>query len=342
MDDKNIVLSICISSYNKGDRCCRLVRDILSIDDDRYNIFICDDWSDNITMEKLNSIRNPKVNVVRNQQNLGACKNWYNTINCGNGMYILHVLDRDDIEVKYLKVILDILEQNTIGGGYIGKSTMRLEYAQKGKGLYHICIKGKEAFLTMAGVPIHPTGFLVNRNEWKKGRFKRYFYLDEKYGIYPHSYVLGEISVYSDMLYMPIVFLNYRYHAENKKSRFYIQNKNQNYYWLPDSVIKVANQLILVLYKLADKTYIEDFLVYRFRQQMHRATIDYAHTVNSLSEMTHYGLSTRNVSKVELCWITLKDMLMYEHMLNKIELNSLDLRKRLVKVWIDNLRKIAK
>jgi hypothetical protein len=104
----------------------------------------------------------------------------------------------------------------------------------------------------------------------------------------------------------------------------------------------VANQLILVLYKLADETYIEDFLVYRFRQQMHRATIDYAHTVNSLSEMTHYGLSTRNVSKVELCWIALKDMLMYEHMLNKIELNSLDLRKRLVKVWIDNLREIAK
>ena len=38
---------------------------------------------------------------------------------------------------------------------------------------YAICRKGREAFLTMAGVPIHPTGFLVQRDLWKKGDYKK-------------------------------------------------------------------------------------------------------------------------------------------------------------------------
>ena len=156
-----ILLSICISSYNKGERCCKLVKNILSIRDERYNIYICDDSSDEDTLVKIKSIHEDKVNVLINRQNLGPCKNWFQTIDCGDGEYILHVLDRDDIEVKRIEEILDILENNTIGGGYIGTSAIHCLNEHCGKKHYDILNHGEQAFVSMAGVPIHPTGFLV-------------------------------------------------------------------------------------------------------------------------------------------------------------------------------------
>ena len=97
---EEVLLSICISSYNRGDKCQQLVNRILTLEDDRYNIFLCDDYSDEDTRLKLRSLVSQKVTLIQNEGNIGPCPNWFQTIDSGNGRYILHVLDRDDIDVR--------------------------------------------------------------------------------------------------------------------------------------------------------------------------------------------------------------------------------------------------
>lgn len=317
MTGKDILLSICISSYNRGKLCTELVHNILKIQDDRYNIFICDDCSDDSEFAELLTMQNNKVSLIRNVKNKGACPNWYQTINCGDGQYILHILDRDQIFVDYIIYLLEILENSLIAGGYVGISAMSLTHTVGGNTDYEVLKKGRDAFVAMAGVPVHPTGFLVKREYWQRGNFKRFFYDQKKYGIYPHSYVLGELAIQADMLYMPVVLWKSSYRGSNRYSHFYEKSDRKEYWWLPDSVIKAANSLILYLYPLADDEYREEFLRNRLRECIYRSTIGYRNMAAKKSEMDHYRLEVSNVSKSKMILILLKYRIIFSHILKK-------------------------
>lgn len=338
---QNVLLSICISSYNKGNMCAQLVKNLLTIADDRFDIFICDDCSDDDTVQILRQIESPKVIIMQNEKNVGPCKNWYKTIDCGDGKYILQVLDRDDVDVSMISDILDLLEENVIGAGYIGKSVMSLEGSER-RGKFAIYPKGKAAFLAMAGVPIHPTGFLVNKRVWSKLHFRKFFDQDEKYGIYPHSYVLGIIATKQNMLYMPVSFYTYVYKGENKRSAFYQKSHNKNYWWLPDNVIKTTNQLILYLYHFADDEYKEEFIVRRVKDGIIRATRGYKAATSDVLEMEHYGMETHKVSKVEMLNISIKYYFIFMHVLDKLNIKSKKMKRKLNRVWMENLKDLVK
>lgn len=334
---RNVLLSICISSYKKGNRCTQLVRNLLTVMDDRFNIFICDDCSDSDTVRNLRELQSSKVALVRNENNLGPCKNWYRTIDCGNGEYILQVLDRDDIDVGVIRDVLNILEKHPVGAGYIGKSAINSVRRQRGE-KFTVCRKGEEAFLAMAGVPIHPTGFLVNRTVWERGNFKKFFEESEKYGIYPHSYVMGIIAAKQNMLYMPASFCTYEYKGENKRSGFYQNFDKKNYWWLPDNIIKTANQLILYLYHAPDEDYRDEFVIRRTREGLVRATRGYRAAITDVNEMKHYGVETHNVSKWELLIISVKYYFIFKHVLKKLDLQSGDIKKRVNRIWAENIK----
>lgn len=330
---KDILLSICISSYNRGKICTELVRNILGIQDDRYNIFICDDCSDDREFAELLTVRNDKVSLIRNEKNEGACPNWYRTVNCGDGQYILHILDRDQIFVDYIISLLDLLENNPIAGGYVGMSAINLTHTVGGDTVYEVLKKGRDAFVAMAGVPVHPTGFLVNREYWKRGNFKRFFYNQQKYGIYPHSYVLGELATQADMLHMPVVLWKSSYRGSNRYSHFYEKSDWKEYWWLPDNVIKAANSLILYLYPLAGDEYKEEFLRNRLRECIYRSTIGYRSTVAKKTEMDHYRLKVSNVSKSKMILILLKYRIIFSHISKKIGRKNRLINRLFVSAW---------
>lgn len=336
-----ILLSICISSYNRGSKCVRLVEKILTVEDDRYNIFICDDCSNKDTIEKLKNLRSSKVFLIQNKKNVGPCKNWFNTIDCGTGRYILHVLDRDDIFINKIKIVLDILEKSSVGAGYFGKSAMYLVDGIKKHISFSVCKKGKEAFLTMAGIAIHPTGFFVKKSVWEQGNYKKFFYQSNKYGIYPHSYVLSDIALKKDMLFSPISFYYIAYRTENKKSRFYKKSNNKDYWWMPDSVIKTDNCLIAYCCKIAEKKYIDEFICRRFRDSLNRSTIIYKKISASQSEMEHYGLNADFVSPWKLLLISTKHWITFLIVLKKIKIQNKTIRNELRNIWVSNIKIIV-
>lgn len=337
---EDVLLSICISSYNRGKKCAGLVRNILAVEDDRYNIFICDDCSDRENLDELWSLRNPKVTLVKNAENAGACPNWYRTVCCGNGHYILHVLDRDDIVTGYLPRLLDLLGHVSVAGGYVGMSAVTLLHKTGRNADCEILKKGEEAFVTMAGVPLHPTGFLVNREYWQKGNFRKFFYHQEKYGIYPHSYVLGKLALQADLLHMPVKFWTGSYRGCNRFSRFYEKSERKDYWWLPENMIREADRLMLYLYPLAGDTYKERFLCRRLREAVHRSTLEYREIAAEKSEMGRYGLETRWVSKGSMLLILVRYWFIFLHILKKLDGEKRCGRRSLALIWGQGVRDI--
>lgn len=339
---KDIILSLCISSYNHGDKCVQLVNQILTVKDSRYNIVICDDCSDESTVRELKKIFAPQVKLVQNKHNLGPCKNWFKTLDNGIGKYVLHVLDRDTIDIKYLPLILDILEKSTVGGGYFGKSALYpVKEVIKGN-YYSICKKGRSAFLTMAGVPVHPTGFFIQRNVWKEGNYKQLFYRSDKYGIYPHSYVLGMVAVNNDMIFSSIPFYSYTYRDSNKISRFYEKNNQKEYWWLPENVIKTDNRLMFYLSKVADESYKADFIYRRYKDALIRATFVYKRVSANQQEMEHYGLPAKYISEWELLWIAIKFKMCFTHILVEMNMDNAKNRKCLSNIWREHVGVIVR
>lgn len=335
---EEILLSICISSYNRGSKCVQLIKKILSLQDERFNIFVCDDCSEGDTVKELKKLVNSKVFFIQNKENIGACKNWYNTIDCGTGKYILHVLDRDDLYVDKLKLVLDILENNNIGAGYFGKTAMYLAEGIDRQPLYSICKKGREAFLTMAGVAVHPTGFIVERKAWKQGQFKKFFYQSDKYGIYPHSYVLSELAVKKNLLFSPIPFYYMAYRASNNVSRFYEKDDKKEYWWMPNSVIKTDSCLMLYCYRLAENAYREEFICRRFRDGLNRATFLYKKISENQEEMEHYGFCASAISPLKLLLASIKYQIVFSHLFKKLDIKNKNIKNKLITVWLTNLK----
>lgn len=313
-------LSICISTYNRCEQCINLVNKIFRLKDERYNVIICDDRSSDNTVSILNKLPYRNLKIKENKKNLGPCKNWYHTINSGDAKYVLHVLDRDTIKISQLQYLIDLLEKYEVSGGYIGASAIKeLKESQTEEKAY-IYSKGKDAFLYMGGVPVHPTGFIVHRQFWGQCQMKKFFYLTDKYGIYPHSYVLAHMALYGDLLYIPSNFYSYKYIGKNSKSRFY--KKNDRFWWMPESVMDVAIKLIFYLYPFADTEYGDEFIIRRFQDGLYRSTITYKETIGCKSEMEHYGLYPKDVSNLELLWISIWFCLRFLTFLKKQNIES--------------------
>lgn len=299
----NQLLSVCISSYNKSAKCVDLINKLIDLNDDRLTVVICDDCSDDETWIILKGINKDRVIIHRNQDNLGACPNWYETINHGMGQYILHVLDRDYIDAEMIVLLMDYLEKNTVGAGYLGNyfHGVHLDVAEGEIKCYH---GGEETVAELGCLPFHPTGFFVNKNEWKKGDFKKYFYDEKQYGIYPHSYVLSIIAMNADIALMPGSFCKHVFTLDDR-SGFY-DKKKRDYWWEPSYIYKTSIKMVEEICSLfVDSKYRNAFVSKCFKSNLSRATLRYRLERSDKNQMCHYGLKPQNITKTRLLLINL-------------------------------------
>lgn len=334
------LLSVCISSYNKGNSCYDLIRKILNVCDQRVNVVVTDDCSDEETYKRISSIRNERYVLYRNNSNLGACKSWYETINHGTGKYLLHVLDRDYIDESMINRLIEVIDSTEIGAGYLGDCFVPTSI----NSLYscsHIYEPGYKTMSEVGCMPVHPTGFLIKKSVWKENDFKLFFYDENKYGIYPHSYCLCIAGEQKRLLFIPGVFWKCLYSTSNGKSQFYKRYKSINYWWEPRSVIKTSIRMFRVLSeRISDPRYLEELAVNGFVDGLYRGTIGYASVIGDKRQMSHYSLDTEEIPIVLLFLINLRYTIRYIYKLSQYYEVTVDLFKRIIKASKRNTKEI--
>ena len=325
--NRDPLLSICISSYNKGEKCVDMVSRLLEINDDRFNIVICDDNSDELSVKLLRKINSNRVIVKYNHNNLGACPNWYETINQGNGKYLLHVLDRDYIETGIIKLLVDYLEVNEIGVGYIGNYPV-----YRSNSFFDKFPPGEGTVSRIGGIPVHPTGFLIKKSKWNSKSFKEFFYNNSKYGIYPHSYIIGIVGLKEEVLFVRSIFCRYVYSLE-KKSSFYKNMAKKNFWWEPKAVFDTCVKMTIQICKyFNDSSYKNDFIANVFEYSILRGTVGYRDAMLDKRLMAHYSQKVKNVSIVKVLMYNAVFSLGFISYLRKFDIGIFQMLFRVLKI----------
>lgn len=184
-----VILSICIGTYNREAYVKKLVEELLCIDRNDIEIVVNDNKSTDNTVESLNKITDTRLKVYTNDLNIGGPKNYLMSIYKANGKYALYCNDRDFIDINKIEKLINLLYKKDYSCVYVKRQF------RKTTGKLEIYKKGYDALCNME-VKLHPTGFVFNREIIEK-------YVDMKKLInietlYPFEHLMMEVIPYAD------------------------------------------------------------------------------------------------------------------------------------------------
>ena len=112
MDKKvdKAVVSFCIATFQRYNLLAELVREILSVDSDKIEVAICDDHSQDDSIERIRQIQDPRLKIFVNDNNIGSLPNICEALDKGEGEYLFYVNDRDNVDPFKIKALVEILE----------------------------------------------------------------------------------------------------------------------------------------------------------------------------------------------------------------------------------------
>lgn len=339
------ILSICISTYNRAERIRRLVIEILKCQSKKLSVVVLDDNSTDETQTLLAKISDSRLYVYKNNINLGARENWFETIDKGNGKFVLHLLDRDWLDYKYLDSLIRILESTDASFGYISDlHNISWKLNKSNKVIEHY--KGEATIKTFAFNWAHPSGFLVKKEEWDLVKDRKIFY-DIKYGTYPHAYIfalLAQRQIGIVIRYRMISISSSANFVKNK-SMFY-QKANLEYYWTPEAWIREMCTItdFCCRKKLWNKKLVKEVLKIRFRDSLYHATINYRNSSMNTETCMHYDVEKKYITTSKLLEINAIFVIHYIKYLLIKRFSLVDIRflTTIVKIGILNMKDILK
>lgn len=109
MEDREILLSFCIPTYKRKKRVIECINEIQKIEDERIEIMICDNHSEDGTREAILELRkrDQRINYVENKENIGAPRNQLKVLELAKGKYLYFISDEDFINVDFILKLLN-------------------------------------------------------------------------------------------------------------------------------------------------------------------------------------------------------------------------------------------
>lgn len=296
------LLSFCIVTYNRKRKVMELVNRILTNQTSELEVVVVDDCSTDGTVKALQCIEDNRLHVYQNSVRQGANRNWYISLSKGNGKYLFQVLDRDWINPECIDKIIDILRKEEVGFGYAGISIVT--DAKEGRNEYQVYKKGMDAAKMFACVPVHPTGVIFSRDLWMKCKNKVTYFDEEKWGVYPHSYIYAIMSQVSDAIRINIDICDKKRSSQLRRSvsRYYSTfSDHYEFWWTP----KARFQEFLLERKMIERLKFnqsekEELIIRRYEDELFLSTIVYRYLLQDREHTRHYQISPENKGKIEL------------------------------------------
>lgn len=285
-------VSFCIPTYNPTDGIVELVRDMLSVKSDEFQIVISDDASCDGSVEKLRKIDDARLKLVVNEQNVGSKLNWYKALEQGDGEFLYLVMGRDWLKANRIEALIRLLKL----------SKKKIKLFRDGRSRDIRTYEGAEAakmFLKYT----HPTGIIIERETWKNiENRKKYF---EMATITPEVWVQRDILKISPRAaILPAGMYEGKHICDLAKntSKFEKGKNAPSLPWFfPTRIVKE----LLPICKMGEeiglsKKEADDFFISSCEQIFARVTYLYAKVMISDIWTVHYAIQPRKVTKLEM------------------------------------------
>ena len=198
-----ILLSICIPTYNRCDNVYSIVKNCLSSKNINFEIIVSDNCSTDDTVEKLQSINDNRLVILQSDKNYGTYINGNKALLNGNGKYLMFLMDKDYITIDYIDTVIDYLRHNDFAVGLL-----KQDYNSDVISYYRFPTK-IEALRLFCFVGNHPSGFLFNRDLLNKYNiFEACSSYDKKIRAFYTDFISSMFCEYGDAVILNIPFVH--------------------------------------------------------------------------------------------------------------------------------------
>lgn len=290
---EEVVLSICIPTYNRIRKTSALVNAILGHIGLDIEVVVVDNCSTDDTEVVLSTIRDSRFKYLRNKEAIGGMPNILKSLTYGSGRYVLLCLDKDWVLPENIPTFIQRLKQLDVGVGQCSlNSEEYLEDISYNAGL--------ESMLHIAYTSEHPSGLFIKNAILKQrpiiesivDKYKTFAFLPEL--------LKAEVAVSekAGRINMPFVFTETLEACEKEVSHTY---KGDNIYFFPKNIINrltiYSENLFNLNISKNDKIVVLKRL---FVSLLNASTLGFKEVMKNKSICMHHGINTRHVSLFEL------------------------------------------
>lgn len=176
------VLSICIPVHNRWQDVKVTIDKLLKLDNFEFDIVVSDSSIPEFKTHETNCYEDSRINIYQVSDSLLPMENWKNALDKGDGLFIMHLNDRDTIYPEELLNFIKFLKKNTFLNGGVCLNS----------GKTRIFKNVKDGIMNVPYYSYHPTGIFFKNSEYKK--ITRHDFFTKKYGIHPHDIILGHLA----------------------------------------------------------------------------------------------------------------------------------------------------
>jgi glycosyltransferase involved in cell wall biosynthesis len=304
----NIIISFCISTYNRAERVVSLANSILSCDRDDIEVAVVDNNSTDNTFDLLHTISDLRFHYYKNERNIGY-GNFVRSLTYAKGKYAFYCNDRDFIIIENIPKLCSFLNQNKLAFIYCNGSF----YLKK-----DIIYTNKyTAFLNLYK-PTHPTGVIFNTEYLRKIGNLEWFEKRENIYDFPLMYLAGKICLMDNSAQLKNIYwkLAEREYLLNNKSGLTPSSTPFEEFWfhpqyLLKALIRDGNYVISL--NAFSKTDNQRILYSEYLYYSKQAIFGFKGYMRDKYNCKHYGIEPRKYTNRDLYKLYLKFYIDYKN-----------------------------
>lgn len=284
-------LSICIPTYNRSDRCLRLVNEILKSNNPNIEIIVSDNYSTDNTFDLLKQIDDKRLFIYQMKQNLGSLLNMFATFSKARSEFIYFTTDKDFINIINLDTFLSFLENNeNLSCGYCA-------YSSKSETADEIYLQGFEAINKIGYIGHHPSGFFFHRDKLENVKYAEKFSDKDFVGEFALDFIIAELACKGNVgiFHKELTIPQNSNDAANDKS-LSIKGMNVNAYYTPNARLNIAINQSTHINSLELSSDEKKMLIMKtFMYGLINATYGYKNILKNKDICAHYYLESKNI-----------------------------------------------
>jgi glycosyltransferase involved in cell wall biosynthesis len=296
----NIVLSICIPTYNRSRLLSECIKQIILCPSQEIEIVISDDGSTDGTKEVVKKIGDSRIKYYRNDKNLGYPANILKLVERAAGDFLLFISDEDRVAVKEIPWILKTIKRNKNISQILGTTGDRRPGYKKIYKTYEdkILKAGHHSLTKLFWDHSHGTGIILKKQALNLNQAKKYLktalapYMDLI--LQSQTMIAGDVLCTSRILY-------YVGEIQLKSRLPLFQGKP---YYHPVNRAYQLKERIKLIYDIANKKPTQKALLNKERERAALLLLGTLKTsFGSFIEILPLVLKTKELSKSPLFWI---------------------------------------
>jgi glycosyltransferase involved in cell wall biosynthesis len=292
----SLLLSFCISTFNRSHKVCNLVNEVLKYQGDEIEVVVSDNCSSDNTIDELSRINDHRLRVLKNSKNIGAIPNYIKSISAGKGQYVLFCTDKDTVKSTGISCLVSFLKlTEQIVGGLCSMNV----HKQVDNVFFNT---GVDGILNIGYLSRHPTGYFFKGENLKALLCSKDYSDFNDFGVFPFEFIIAELCMQGKtvILNTPLFYIESMEDVSIIKSYSYSGIQN-NLYFTPGERFKMFRKYVNHISILQLSSLEKNRIVRKsFRSGLFMTTVWFKSMLANKVFCDHYGIQHKYLRNSDL------------------------------------------